>query len=271
MVYNIALAVAARGCGYSIFLHHHSFNYIDRPRGLMRLLIAAGGSPLTHVFLCKKMRDHFTSAYKISSNTRVVSNAAFVEAEASSVRLTGPLTIGLLSNLTKEKGLHTFLRLLQALRAEGFTANGILAGPIANDEDRKLVDGVCDDLSGMLQYRGPLYGSPKHQFYREIDVFVFPTEYAHEAEPTVLFEALAAGALVIAFDRGCITSQITENGLIVPTTANFVQHSLKYIEKVTADITGLRAGRSSRIDAYHRVHTLSFASAKRLLKHAPPT
>lgn len=264
LAYIIFLAALARVCSYPTVLHHHSFAYIDRPRALLRLLLRAGGPALTHVFLCPIMSTKFASAYGVEPKACILSNSAFVEPDWDFQTLTGPLTIGLLSNLTKEKGLHTFLELVRSARIQGLGMKAILAGPIAGEADRKLVEDATRDLRDALEYRGPLYGSSKNTFYRDIDIFVFPTQYSHEAEPTVVFEALSAGNLIIAFDRGCITSQVGTNGLIVPTDSNFVQDSVDYLRQAAGQLTNLRGERRSCIDAYGAVHSSSSAIAKQL-------
>ncbi|MDI4238197.1 glycosyltransferase [Bradyrhizobium sp. Arg237L] len=212
------------------------------------------------------MSTKFASAYGIQPRACVVSNSAFVSPEAEFEVPAGPLTIGLLSNLTKEKGLHTFLELVRILRADGFPARAILAGPVESDLDRNLVDAASDDMNEILEYRGPLYGSSKETFYRDIDVFVFPTEYSHEAEPTVVFEALAAGALLIAFDRGCITSQVGTNGLVLPAGANFIENSVEYLREAAHQLTPLRNERCSRIEAYRNLHSSSSVVVRRLFR-----
>jgi glycosyltransferase involved in cell wall biosynthesis len=59
-----------------------------------------------------------------------------------------------------------------------------------------------------LDYVGPIYGDAKDTFFSDLDVFIFPTGYFNEAQPIVLYEAVAAGALVISVDRGAIREQI---------------------------------------------------------------
>ena len=41
------------------------------------------------------------------------------------------------------------------------------------------------ELAGALDYRGPVYDADKLRFYQDIDLFVFATTYANEAQPTV--------------------------------------------------------------------------------------
>jgi len=177
---------------------------------------------------------------------------------------TGPLTIGLLSNLTKEKGLHTFLELVRSAYAQGIGIKAILAGPIASETDRKLVENTSRGMNDALDYRGPVYGSSKDKFYHDIDVFVFPTEYSHEAEPTVVFEALSSGSVVVAFNRGCIKSQIGANGFAIEPGGSFLENCIDYLREAAAQVAVLRAERSSRIKAYEELHSSNSDITRRL-------
>lgn len=264
LVYTIFLAALARLCGYRTALHHHSFAYIDRPRALMRLLLNVGGPALTHIFLCPIMRSRFASAYNIEPKACIISNLAFVEPQLKCQCPTGPLTIGLLSNLTKEKGLHTFLQLVASAQAQGLGVKAILAGPIASETDRKLVENASRGMKDALDYRGPVYGPSKEKFYHDIDIFVFPTEYSHEAEPTVVFEAISSGSVVIAFNRGCISNQIGAIGFAIEPGGNFLEDSIEYLRQATAQVVRLRDERRSRIEAYRKLHSSNSDVTKRL-------
>ncbi|MCK1485648.1 glycosyltransferase family 4 protein [Bradyrhizobium sp. 193] len=232
LIYTAALVLSARLFGHPVLLHHHSFSYIDKSSGLMRLILSTGGTRIRHIFLCTTMQNRFESRYGKVSNSRIVSNAAFVQSETQGGEIASEnrtLRIGLLSNLTREKGLYTFLDLLRLVRKSGLDVEGLLAGPIANEEDRTMVAMAEKELRGALQYLGPLYGDAKARFYSQVDIFVFPTEYANEAEPTVIFEALAAGNSVVAFDRGCIRSQIGDHGITILPNEHFCARAGDYV------------------------------------------
>lgn len=225
LLYTLAAVTVARLCGYQTQLHHHSFNYIDAPNRFM-LVILSIAPRMTHLFLCSIMRDRFEARYR-PQIARVVSNAAFVPPHPIAQTPAGPgVVLGHLSNLTREKGLYTFLDLLGRAGPE---VRGILAGPVSNDEDRAAIEIASGELGDRLEYRGPLYGPDKAAFYDEIDLFVFPTDYVNEAQPTVLFEALAAGCKLISFDRGCIRRQVGEDGLVVARNDDFVARATTWI------------------------------------------
>ena len=235
LVYSCALAFMAHVLKYRIYIHHHSFAYIEKRASLMAALLATAGHNATHIFLCSTMAERFTAQYGDVS-FEVLSNSAFVdpplpEATPLLKEASAPLVIGLLSNLNKEKGLDAFLEILQTAGQQGLNVKGILAGPPENDQIRSIIATASASLKDKLDYRGPVYGDEKSKFYKEIDVFVFPTRYANEAQPTVIFEALAHSVPVLSYDRGCILSQIGRCGAVQPKEADFIPFVLSWIKQ----------------------------------------
>lgn len=256
LAYTALLARLARALGYRIFLHHHSFGYIERPRALMRAVLRAGGSSITHVFLCETMAEAFRKAYDAPFEHTVISNAAFVPPQETETRPRDKagITIGLLSNLNRAKGLHTFLALMEAAKAKGLPIRAILAGPLADPADAPALDAARASMGEALTYLGPVHGPEKDRFFAEIDVFVFPTTYANEAQPTVIYEALAAGCLVVSNERGCIMSQVQEHGLVVPRDADFIDAALPYLTGLASDTRSLATKRHAAKEDYNGVH-----------------
>jgi glycosyltransferase involved in cell wall biosynthesis len=264
-LYTALVIGVARLRGWRIVLHHHSFRYVDRPDRLMRFLLAIGGD-LHHVFLCNLMRTRFETAYRREVRAAIVSNAAFVDPLPLDLPLAADptLVLGHLSNLTREKGLDTFLDLLRAGLSAGLDLRGILAGPVGSPADAALIEAARIEFGDRLDYRGPVYGEAKARFYREAEVFVFPTRYVDEAQPTVLFEAAAAGHRVIALDRGCIAAQVGEDGLVVARDHEFVPPALDWLRSHAGD-PGTRIAERRRIAAgFTALRALARESARSL-------
>lgn len=242
LVYTIYLLTAARLLRYPTYLHHHNFGYINERRRMMEVALHAGGSKVIHIFLCEYMQARFGRTYWMPKRAVVISNSAFVSPQASRTFHSPkvPLRIGLLSNLNREKGLYLFLDLLRAARDEGLNVHGTLAGPVREPDDKSAIAAAQKELGDQLNYAGPLYGDEKLRFYESIDVFVFPTIYANEAQPTVLYEAMAAGSLVLAYERGCIVSQVHKHGLIIPADQPFVPHALAWLRDFHNNFDGAR-------------------------------
>lgn len=230
-LYTLLLVLSARLFSYPTYLHHHSFRYIDNPSLLMRGILALSGPGLTHIFLCGIMRDRFGDAYPGRLRSAILSNAAFVppQAERHTETQSRPLTIGMLGNLTRAKGLDTFITLLRQVKSEGLAIRAILAGPAASSKDRAIIDGAIEEFAGTLDYRGPVHDDDKSRFYADIDVFIFPTTYVNEAQPLVLFEAKAGGCAVIAYDRACIRKQLDETDLLIPQAGEFIETAIAWL------------------------------------------
>lgn len=235
-LYTTALAGTARLFGYERTLHHHSFATIAKPTWRMRLLTKVAGGDCTHVLLCPAMQMRFQRIYPAARTCMTMSNAIFSPPDATPrrPRAAGPLRIGHLSNLCDDKGLDTLFTLLRALQVAGIEARLVLAGPGLTQSDNAMIAAGLMAFDGAVEYRGPVSGADKDAFYRDIDVFVFPTRYRNEAQPLVLFEAMAAGVPVIAHDRGCIGSDIPGDGLVAQG-ADFVAAALPILSAWDAD------------------------------------
>ena len=229
LAYTLVLALTAKALGSHIYLHHHVFRYIESRSHLMRALTRLTRRASTHIFLCSCMNRRFGEIYPQPRRSVVISNLAFVprpEDRPSRRDATTPLIVSHLSNLTREKGLHEFLALAEAAAAAGLRAKFLLAGPVMREADDKAIEKTARKLSDTFEYRGPLFGEAKERFYRETDIFVFPTTYENEAQPIVVFEALIHGCKVLAYERGCIAEQIGDCGWLIARNENFVRAAL---------------------------------------------
>lgn len=99
-----------------------------------------------------------------------------------------------ISACSRGKGLWAILDALEILQSEmpgvfHFTA----AGPFENAADQRDFEARVsgEKLRVCVRYVGEVDAARKHALYAEADLFVFPTYYAHEAQPLVLIEALA--------------------------------------------------------------------------------
>jgi glycosyltransferase involved in cell wall biosynthesis len=88
------------------------------------------------------------------------------------------------------------------------------------------------EFPGKVCHLGPVYDDAKLEFFRSIDVLLFPTRYREESWGIVLNEALAAGVPVITFDRGCTRTVVGERaGLVVSRDRDFVEPAVRQIEQ----------------------------------------
>ena len=232
LAYDAIIALAARLAGHRLLLHHHSFDYVDQTRPLFAALLRAAPRDHVHVVLCQAMAEGLQQRYGRQLRCITVSNAGFLPPSAT----TAPAPrsqlrrIGLLSNLSADKGLDRFLD-LAAHFANRQDLAFELAGPCADDAARQMIERHLG-AHGNLHYHGPLFGADKTAFYERIDAFVFLSRYANEAEPLVVYEAMAAGLPVITTMRGCLCDMVRETGAaLLDRTGSDIETAIRQIEE----------------------------------------
>lgn len=209
LVYDIVFVLIARMRGVRLVLHHHCFAYCDRRSILMALLVRLAGRTQIHVVLGRQMQQSFARLYPLAPLGRVLSNAAYATAAPRPSPRTGRLrTIGFLANLTREKGIDGFVALVADLRQKGFTGEALVAGPICDPELARVLSRQANRYG--ITMLGPLDAASRDAFFARLDLFVFPTRYANEAEPLVVIEAQRAGVPVAASQRGCIPDMLID-------------------------------------------------------------
>lgn len=259
LIYGLLLATAARLAGKRVIVHHHSFAYINRRSRLMAALATVAGDAALHLALCPRMAERLTAFYPRARNVTVLSNAVFFSPpDFPATPSAGPLRLGHLSNLSPEKGLDDVIALQERLRAAGLSTRLALAGPIASARDAARVAAAVAASNGGIVHVGPLYGEAKERFLSELDVFLFPSRYVNEAEPLVVFEALAHGLPVLAYDRGCIAEQLGgQGGVAVAANAPFAGEAAARLADWAQDRAALAAARAA---ARQRMADLSAAA-----------
>lgn len=247
IAYNLLAVLLCRALGYELFLHHHTARHIAHRNKLVALLAILAGQKATHIVLSGHMVADLRSRYPAIKRTQILHNARniapLVRAHAPDAR---QLRLGLLANLSAEKGLDTAIATGLAAAEAGLDVKLILAGPLSDPIARATVTRICRDTD-LFEYRGPVYGQAKQAFFEELDIFLFPTRYAHEAQPLVILEAMAAGVPVIAADRGYIAELMHGCGAVVPADAEFPSFAVALLNTWIADRDALlEAGKRSR-------------------------
>jgi glycosyltransferase involved in cell wall biosynthesis len=249
-----------------IYIHHHSYAYINSPSRLSRCFFALVRKE-NHIVLSPKMGVSLHRVYGLDpAAVRVVSNAAFYRGDDAypvKANEAAPLQLGFLSNITFEKGILEFFEVLAALNRRGIEYRAHIAGPVAPEAqasfDRLL---AC---TPHVQYAGPVYGEDKERFYRQLDIFLFPTRYANEAEPLVIYEAMRRGVHVIACDRGSIAEMLRDGaGLVLPREAP-VEAAVAYIGHFSNDRSALLAAKSASMQQARQILSSSKASLEKLV------
>jgi glycosyltransferase involved in cell wall biosynthesis len=228
-IYELCFVLIAIMLRRRVYLHHHSFSYLDQKDLLANIIFSLSNTLLLHVVLCKKMSEKIKHLYGSSISTFVLSNASFIKRN-NNVRLKNSLTtLGFISNIVEDKGIFEFLDLFNKL-TQKMTIKGVIAGPFLSEKVKKNVMLIVDEYEN-LEYRGACYGSDKELLFHELDLLVFPTKYKNEAEPLVIYEAYSYAVPVIAWGRGCIDDMSNiECRMTVDPENPFVEGALSYID-----------------------------------------
>jgi glycosyltransferase involved in cell wall biosynthesis len=227
------------------FIHHHSFAYINAPSILNRWLFFFLRDEI-HIVLSQRMGAELTRIYRLnSSKVKVISNAAFytpaTECARLSVSADVSIRLGYLSAVSVEKGMVEFFGVLKELTRLGVAYRARIAGPI--DPGVKRAFGELLASSSNVEYCGPIYAEEKDEFYQNLDVFLFPSDYTNEAEPLVVLEAMRSGAYVIACERGAIAEMLANGGGVVSGKAAYIWTAVNYIRNFSVDRAGLLEAR----------------------------
>lgn len=251
-----------------IFVHHHSFSYVNHPSLLNRCIFSLVRKE-THVVLSEQMGSELSRLYGLDlTRMTVVSNAAFYEATPAegSIRAGGetlPLRIGFLSNITFDKGFVEFFEILKCLKGRGILFRASIAGPLA-PEANEAFHALLAEVPG-VEYLGPLYGEAKERFYQQLDIFLFPTKYENEAEPLVVYEAMRQGVYVIAGDRGAITEMLRNGAGVALDKDSIIASAAAHIHQFSDDRRALTAARLLASQQAQRMRSAGQTALMKLL------
>jgi glycosyltransferase involved in cell wall biosynthesis len=221
LFYDIAIASLSRALGYRPVLHHHSYTYIDRHDWRAALLDRLASA---HVVHCETMRQDFLRQYDSKVEFLFVPPTIVAQQlEPIPPPPHSTFTLGFLSCLMIEKGLDEVIATFERLAQSGADVRLILAGPYHSTKEKRLVEAAVAKWPTRIDYRGPVYGHKKTEFFADIHAFLFPTRYSAESWGIVLTEALAAGRPVLARSRACVRWIVGGGcGLVVDPGADFV-------------------------------------------------
>lgn len=213
MYYNFLIIFFARAKRLRIVLHHHSALYTKTFDLRFDWLSRLAGNGALHVALDNLMAEDIRTRYRSVVNVLVAHNACHVAEFTAEKRDDRPLTCGFMSNLSREKGLDTFIGCLRMARSTGLNLQAILAGPPTSFEAEKMIEEAKNEFGGALTVLGPVSGARKQWFFKSIDVFLFPTRYKYEGQPLVILEAMSYGVPVVATNHGYCAQLIGNAGL----------------------------------------------------------
>lgn len=118
-----------------------------------------------------------------------------------------------LSNLLIDKGVLVLLDALKILKDKGYSFVCDFVGSETKDIDAARFAKEVEEreLNSLAIYHGRKYGEEKDAYFKQADIFVFPTYYHNECFPLVILEAMEQGLPVISTNEGGIPD-IIDNG-----------------------------------------------------------
>ena len=267
--FDVFYLALARFFRCRIYIHHHSFQYLNKKSILFSFVNWISGGEAIHIVLGSSMSLKLSGLYSVpDDNIRILSNSSFysappVEVSTDFIEREG-VVVAHMANLCLEKGISTYADICYELQSMGLDFTPMLAGPIVNGDARDVVDTMKARLAKLV-YVGPVYGESKNDFFRSVDVFVFMSEYVNEAEPLVLYEAAAHGAKIYCSQLGCmkdVSAQLKGTSFSKGSTAREVAETIysDYCNGV------LIQGRSERLKSYSDVVNCNEIALKSLIE-----
>lgn len=252
MAYNFLILLCARMKGLRIVLHHHSALYTKAHDRRFAWLSRVAGADTLHVALDEFMAKDLSRLYPFITNVAIALNAAYVDDPVAEEQANRPFTCGFMSNLSREKGLDTFLDCLRSALKAGLDLRAKLAGPAASEEAAQMVADAKAEFGERLEVLGSVSGASKQAFFRSIDVFLFPTRYRVEGQPLVILEAMSYGVPVLASQQGYCAELVGNAGASAPIEA-FQTTAIEFLTRCSRDV-GYR--RTIGAEARKRYETL---------------
>ena len=219
------LALTARSLGNTVLVHLHGDGLCDRlarttlSGRLLRFLLngsvligarskALGGAEASGVF----------SAFFELPNA-VPDPGTYVREQSNDLRL------GYLANLDPRKGALVFVEAVADMVRLGIPVRAVIAGAstpmLSQQQLEKYV--AMHGLEKTICVVGPVHGSAKVSFWRNLDVFLYLTN--HDYAPLVILEALSYGVSPVVRNVGAIS------GMLAPTLAsNILSSTLSAME-----------------------------------------
>ena len=113
---------------------------------------------------------------------------------------TSPIRILFVGLLCESKGVLTLLAAVALLHQEGLPIRVIFVGGFTSSEFQKTVEAYCrtHHLQEVVDFVGVRQGTDKWQYFREADIFCFPSHYESESFGNVAVEAMMFSLPVVA-------------------------------------------------------------------------
>ena len=129
------------------------------------------------------------------------------------------LSFAFVGLVTEDKGVFDLVEIARLLRDRGHRFTMSIVGEGVPEEIARLKELICRyDLAEFVRLTGVLIGEQKFELLQQTTIFLFPTYFRAETQPTAIMEALAVGVPAVAYDWRGINTIIDQgvNGYLVP-------------------------------------------------------
>ncbi len=209
------------------------------------------------------------AAFTACKQLSVIPNAIALPDNAEKSFDHEPIRLGFIGRLANNKGALEAVQALALLRQTGLEQVHLTiagSGP-AEAEIRNLVSSLA--LSDAVTFAGALFGAAKEEFWRQTDIFVFPT-YHREGLPYTVLESIAFGTPMITTRVGAIPDVIQDgvHGVFVePHDAQAVADALRALIEDQNKLKAMSVACATRAREFYGVDRLArqFAELYRLL------
>jgi glycosyltransferase involved in cell wall biosynthesis len=119
----------------------------------------------------------------------------------------------------EDKGVFDLIEIARLLRDKGRRFTMFIVGEGLPEDISRLNALIGSyDLIDLVKLTGVLIGQQKFKLLQEATIFVFPTFFRAETQPTVIMEAFAVGVPAVAYDWRGVNTIIEQgvNGYAVP-------------------------------------------------------
>ena len=236
--------------GFKVTVHHHSYFPIGQKENLpqyVRLIHRYIIHNCTNVFLSEKMKIDYARYWGTPVSSMILSNS-FVP----SLRFSGDapcmqtehFTLIHVSNLSKEKGSHLALDVMEHFLRKNQNYSAILMGSDSQSQFTERIVRLQSRYPTQFNYQAAFDGNTLHENLKNSDVLLFPSNYENEASPLVVHEAQYCGVICVTSEAGTLISEVLQPGA--------ASREFLFVAKLVRKVEELASIKSLSPEAYYR-------------------